>query len=191
MYPNPPIAMQITIPSDWPLSPIDRDILTLRLRYALNDPEFWSASDAGDFTTRLARLAGDLLPLFRGMNPVPTVPGDIKEDVSWQALRVTSMHHLTTSVLNKGLSTASRALGVEITAADNPESTTQGTDRHVPWWIPRRPDRLCPIAPNGTLHDLTAHWTSTSRDALRRTITLHTLTALAIGFFLGVLLVAA
>ena len=58
MYPNPPITLQITIPADWPLSPIDRDILTLRLRYALNDPEFWSASDDGDFTTHLARLTG-------------------------------------------------------------------------------------------------------------------------------------
>ncbi|MBU2765013.1 hypothetical protein HAP94_02095 [Acidithiobacillus ferrivorans] len=190
MYPNPPIALQITIPADWPLSPIDRDILTMRLRYALNDPEFWSASDEGDFTTHLERLRGGLLPLFRGMSPVPTVPEDIKEDVSWQALRVASMHHLTTAVLNKGLSTVSRVMGVEITSVDIPDSSLPAVDPHAPWWSRRRPDRLCPIAPNGTLHDLTAHWTLASRDALRRTITIHTLTAFAIGFFLGVLLIA-
>lgn len=136
MYPNPPIALQITIPADWPLSPIDRGILTLRLRYALNDPELWSASDDGDFTTHLVRLTWNLSPLLRRMNPVPTVPDDIKEDVSWQALRIASMHHLTTAVLNKGLATVSRALGVEIAADDITEPAMQGAGRHVPCGAP-------------------------------------------------------
>jgi hypothetical protein len=94
MYPNPPIALQITIPAVWPLSPIDRDILTLRLRYALNNPEFWSASDDGDFTTHLVRLTGNLFSLFRGT----TI---ITDDWSGYA-GLAKRNHLHTAVPERG-----------------------------------------------------------------------------------------